>query len=114
MDNTWTAFTMMIGQKAYKDIRPLSIEMIEEENLFWDGYLWWRKEWTEKTGRWYLKFTYDRGPMSGKQTDYTFFDKESIAKSWYTLVYNEVFLRHAEHTTPPEKPNKSNNPLRLL
>jgi len=118
---TWISHTFMIGDKAFKNVRPMSVEIIEETEEYWDGYLWWRKEWTESTGRWYLKLVYDRGPMTGKQVDHIYFDKESVARSWFTAIYNECFLtrditqQKPSPTPTPPSPKKPNKPsLRLL
>jgi len=115
---------MQIGDKAYKDVRPLSIELIEDTQEFSTGYLLWRKEWSEKTGYWYIKFVYDRGPMSGRMMDRIYFEKESVARSWFTAVYNQCFLsqdigQQKPSTIPPPPPDKpktpkKNNRLRLV
>lgn len=116
MSYTWTSHTFMIADKAFKNIRPLSIELIEETQEYWDGYLWWRKQWTEKTGRWFLKLAYDRGPVTSKQVDYIYFDKESTARSWYTTVYHQSFMATQSNQPPapiPNKPKTSNKPKGL-
>jgi uncharacterized protein (DUF1330 family) len=98
---TWTAWTIKIGPKAYKGIQPLSIEIRPAVTLHSSGYLWWKKEWTERTGKWEIKFTYETGPLTPRRTDIIEFASEDQAQYWYDNTYNTVFLSNLDKVVPP-------------
>jgi hypothetical protein len=98
----WMSWTLKIGDKAYKMIQPLAIEIRPQLEDFYSGYLWWRKTWTEKTGKWEIKFTYDTGPMTPRRTDVQVFDEESVAREWYDNIYYQVFAGQVEVPSMPK------------
>jgi hypothetical protein len=120
--NTWTSWSLRLGDKAYKGVRPLGMEMFAEEVDKSTGFLWRRVQRIEKTGRWCIKFIYDRGPFSGikPSVDHIFFDDEDYARQCYDSIFSLCFLeRTGDVQLPPSPPNKpkslnKNNPLRLV
>lgn len=120
---TWTSWNLRIGDKAFKDVRPLAMEINREVADISTGYLWWRKEKLEYSGRWYVKLTYDRGPLSNQKSDFIYFADEPTARSWYDEIFNACFLGRISTQAPksppppptkkPKSPNKD-NPLRLV
>ncbi len=117
----WVAWTLKIADKAYKHIQPLAIEIRPQVEDHSTGHLWWRKSWTERTGKWEIKFTYDTGPMTPRRTDVHVFDEEAVAREWYDNVYFQVFVGQSSPPAPPKpkmklpetkKPGKSG--LRLV
>lgn len=118
-DRTWTAWTFLLGDKAYKCVRPLYMELVrEKQTLESSGMLWWRKTVEEYTGRWTIKFKYDRGPATRSRVDFIYFNTENQARFWFDQTWQSVFLGRKQPIGPKWKkpqPKKKNKPnLRLL
>lgn len=117
----WIAWNLRLGDKAYKLVNPLSMELRAQVKTHSTGYLWWRKEWTEETGKWEIKFTYDTGPMTPRRTDVHVFSDEYTARSEYDNIYYQVFTTQVQAPSMPKpkmklpETKKNNKPgLRLV
>jgi hypothetical protein len=120
-DGTWESWNLRIKDKVWRNVRPLSLELTEEkEDSVVRRFLFWREIKTVKTGRWLIKFIYDRGPLTMKQHSVIEFDDETKARATFHNTYRQVFFYTSDRTTPPKTPSpKTKNtsktkPLRLV
>ena len=116
---TWTAWTFRIHNKAYKNVRPLTMELVREKRVLGSsGMLWWRKEIKQYTGRWAIILRYDRGPATQPKKDVQVFEREDEARFWFNQTFDSVFtaIRKAMPPLPPKnkKTQKKKPNLRLL
>lgn len=115
----WMSWTFSFGDKAYKGIRPLEMEIKPELKNAVTGFWSLFHSDYQPTGRYYIKFKYDMGPFSTPREDRIMFGTYGVAKSWYDFVYNGVFLGNRTSTAPvpptsgPNNPNK-NTKLKLV
>lgn len=117
---TWTVYSFKIKDKAYREVRPLHMELVREKvTVHVSGMLWWKVRREEYTGFWSIVFKYDRGPGTIRATDTVRFQKEDEARFWYQQTFESVFLSQRKIIEPgpskPSKPDKTKKPhLRLL
>jgi len=121
---TWNAWTFRIGNKAFKGIRPISMEIVPERAITsTSGMLWWKKDVEELTGNWVIKLKHDRGPATIARIERIVFERENEAQFWFDQTYSSVFVNKIPvmepHKVPKppvskKKPKKPKPHLRLL
>ena len=84
----WTSWTLRIGDKVYKSIKPMSLELVCAGST------------------WCIVFTYNRGPLTFTKTDTIAFLTEGDARGWFNYVYERLFLDDPK-AMPPVPPKKS-------
>lgn len=107
MTQTWN---IIIKDKAWKYVRPVSMEIVEEEKRQWP--LFFTKT---KIGRFGIKFTYVGYACTLNSTDIVWCDSKEEASYWFNKTAPVVFLNKEQSsvktTTPKDiKPTH----LRLL
>ena len=118
----WTAWTFRIKDTAFRHVQPLSMELVREKAITRvSGYLWWKKEVEDFTGRWAIVIKYNRGPTTRMCRTEVIFDREDEARFWFNQTFDSVFTTTRSPIPPtpkktpkPKKSKKTTNGLRLV
>ena len=81
----WSSWTLRIGDKIYKNVKPLTLELINNDST------------------WSIVFTYNRGPLTFTQKDSITFSTEGKARGWFDYVYSGLFLDDPSVSEPKSK-----------
>ena len=109
----WSSWNIKIKNVAFKEVRPLEMEIRPEITDIEVSRGWFFSKTEEKkTGRWIIKFKYDRGPMTPARVHNVVFAEQSEARWWYNHIWENVFLKQSG-PVPPPVPKKNNKITRL-
>jgi len=97
---TWQGWTLKIGNKAFKGVRPKSLHLRRKKAIRRVAGFWiFSKLERYETGEWEILFSYDTGPLTSTVNTTIQFDSENEAAGWFYSTYNAVFIE--EHIVPP-------------
>lgn len=102
----WQSWTFTIGNKAYRQVRPLEMWVEDHEDVLYRGIWPFRKKIVSVEG-YDIVFKYDRGPATRPRTDRIWFGDEIEAQDWFHYVYNNIFIKGDD--SPPKPPAKKQN-----
>ena len=109
----WTSWNIKIAYKAFKEIRPLEMEIRPEIiDVVTSHGVFWNTTEEKKTGNWVIKFKYDRGPMTSTRVTNIVFKQEQEAVWWFNHIWTNVFCAK-DHVVPPPPKSKASNVKKL-
>jgi hypothetical protein len=103
VSDTYTAWSFMLGDRAYKHVVPKKIEIFPhmQKRLIKTKFLFFKTYQSMPTGMWNIHFTYNRGPFTVDITDIIPFNDEKTARAWYDATFRSVFLGQDSVPQPP-------------
>jgi hypothetical protein len=101
---TWTGWSLVIGNKAFKAVRPITVTkekkvVIKRVAGFWIFSKYERIE----TDQWQIKFVYDRGPLTSTQSSTIVFNSEHEVNGWFNEICANLFTNNNHALPPPPK-----------
>ena len=110
----WTSWSFKIADRAFKNVRPLNMELIKEQKHIVHRYwLFFTEKELVYTGNFIIRLKYDRGPGTRVQVAKVAFDDLKNAQRWFDAVVNTVFCVKDNDDTSVKNTKKTSNIKRL-
>ena len=110
----WVSFSIKIKNVAFKDIRPLEMEVSPEMRDVDPSLSIFRNSPKERvTGKWIIKFRFDKGPMTAPRVKIIQFDTVHEAQWWFSHVWHTVFNRPTKQPPPTSPPKTKKKVLKF-
>ena len=96
---TWTSWTFRAKNNAYKEIRPISMKIVEKTITQKVSGIWiFSKYRVIPTDRWEMVLTYDKGPCTKIRSDCIAFDSFLEAEECFYRLYDTIFSQNSPPT----------------
>jgi len=114
---TWSSWTLRIGNKAFKEVRPKSLHLRKKKAIRRVAGFWiFSKFERYETGEWEIVFSYDNGPITATINTTIQFDNKKEAEAWFYSTYYTIFIPEHEVPRAPKarKPKSKKSHLALV